>query len=58
MSHTKNALVALLMIAYDNVHGPAWVRLLFAVLQLACAVYLAWYVLAGPEPVERKQARR
>ena len=53
MNRTKDALVALLAMTYDNDHGPAWLRLIVAIAQLAAALYLAWYIYAGPDPVER-----
>jgi len=58
MNRTSTAIAALMALTVDNDRGPAWVKLLGSIIQLACVVYLAWYVIFGPEPVERKQPRR
>jgi len=58
MSHTKFAFAALVGLTASGDHGPTWYRLIVALGRLAATVYLAWYVFAGPEVVERKKTRR
>jgi len=58
MSHTKFAFAALVGLTGSGDYGPAWFRLIVAVAHLTTIVYLAWYVFAAPEVVERKKTRR
>jgi hypothetical protein len=54
MNHTKTAIAALMAETVNNNHGPAWFRALVAVFQLACSIYLCWYIWRGRDPIERK----
>ena len=58
MTSTKTAIVALMALTVDSDRGPAWLRLLGAIVQLGCVAYLMWYVWWGPEPRESKRSKR
>jgi hypothetical protein len=57
VSDTKFAIAALMGMTISNDRGPDWLKALIAVMKLALAVYLAWYLWRGAEPIERKSRR-
>jgi len=58
MTHTKFAIVALYATTADVNTGPKWWQAAKALTSIAAALYIAWYVWCGPEPLERPRVRR